>query len=134
MDEWVSFHLNGQMIQPSNFPHGKPGVKADMNRQFDGNASASRTDSLVARIQAEIIDVKPNGVLVLQASKSVQMEENSYTITVTGTCRTRDITPDNTILSTQIAELQVIKEGDGTVKDATQRGVLHKLLDKINLF
>ena len=135
VDEWVNFKFTHQFIQPANLAEGKPGVKADIKREFDGSGSASRSDSLTARIQAEIIDIKPNGNLVLQASKMVKTDEESYTITATGVCRSQDILPDNTVLSTQIAELKVVKESTGgLVKDAVKRGWIHRLFDWANLF
>lgn len=132
---WVTLADSDQFIRASKMSGGQPAVNADLTRDFDGKGNATRTDSLIARIQAEIIDIKPNGNLVIQASKKVQTDEEVYTITVTGVCRTKDILPDNTVLSTQVSELNVVKTAtEGAVKDATKRGKLHKMLDWFNLF
>jgi flagellar L-ring protein precursor FlgH len=135
VDAWVRFHLGDSgMIRPTNMNDGKPAIKADAKREFDGGGSSSRTDTLAARITGKIVDIKPNGNLVLAASKRIATEAESYTITVTGTCRTEDVTADNSIVSTQIAELEITKDSTGAIKDATKRGVLHRLLDWVNVF
>lgn len=135
IDQWTSLHLSGPLLQPSQFEEGRPGVAGEIKREFTADGSVNRSDSVVARITAEIIDIKPNGNLVLQASKAVRTDEESYTITLTGVCRTRDVSPDNSILSTQIAELEIVKVSDGgAVRDATQRGWLHRAFDAANLF
>lgn len=135
VDAWVRFHLGKSgMIRPTNMNDGKPAIKADATREFDGTGSSTRTDMLVARITGRIVDIKPNGNLVLAASKKISAEAESYTITVTGTCRMEDVTADNTIVSTQIAELEITKDSTGAIKDATKRGVLHRLLDWVNIF
>jgi flagellar L-ring protein precursor FlgH len=133
IDAWTSLYLSKPYLRPTDFSAGKPELKAELSREFDGSGSASRTDSLIARIQAEIIEVKPNGNLVIQASKRVVTDEEAYTLTLTGTCRTKDITPDNTVLSTQISELEVVKTSDGSVSSATKRGLIHKFLDWVNV-
>ena len=44
------------------------------------------------------------------------------------------LTPDNTILSNQVAELDITKKSTGMVKDATKRGLLHRIADFFNIF
>ncbi len=135
VDAFVRFHGGTHgMIRPVNFPNGKPAIKADGERTFDGSGTTGRTDNLVARITGKIIDIKPNGNLVIEASKKITADEETYTITLTGTCRTEDVTPDNSILSTQVAELDITKKSTGMVKDATKRGLLHKISDFLNIF
>lgn len=135
VEEAVRLHLgtNG-IIRPLKFPHGKPAIKAEAERTFDGGGSASRRDTLTARITGKIIDIKPNGNLVVEASKKITTEEESYTITVTGVCRTGDVTADNTILSTQMSELEITKASTGAIKDATRRSWAHRMFDWFNLF
>ncbi len=135
VDAWVRLHggMHG-MIRPVDFPEGKPAVDAEGEREFEGEGSAARTDTLSARITGRIIDIRPNGNLVLEAVKEITTEGETYTITVTGVCRTGDVTPDNTVLSTRIAELNITKTATGTVHDATKRGLLHRLADALNIF
>jgi flagellar L-ring protein precursor FlgH len=104
------------------------------DRDFKGTATYDRTDSLTARITAEVIDIKPNGNLVLQATKKIKTDEEEQQFTLTGTCRAEDVTPDDTVLSTELYSANLTKTHKGQVKDTTERGFLAKLLDQINPF
>jgi flagellar L-ring protein precursor FlgH len=55
-------------------------------------------------------------------------------MTLTGTCRSEDITPDNTVLSTQIAELEIKVTNSGAVRDGSRRGWITRLLDIVRPF
>jgi flagellar L-ring protein FlgH len=132
--QWISLHSSGNTVGAAALSNGQPAIQADADRKYDGTGSAARTDTLQARITGKIIDIKPNGNLVIEASKSITTEEESYTIAVTGSCRTEDVTPDNTILSTQIAELEITKTASGALKDATKRGWFHRIADCLNIF
>jgi flagellar basal body L-ring protein FlgH len=48
---------------------------------------------------------------------------------LTGICRSEDVTPANTILSTQVAEMVLVEKNSGALRDATQRGWIPRLLD-----
>jgi flagellar basal body L-ring protein FlgH len=65
---------------------------------------------------------------------SVITDEEETTITLTGVCRSKDVGADNTILSTQLARLDVQKHHRGTARDATKPGLLGGLLDWLTLF
>lgn len=134
LDAWVKLKTGNWELRPERFADGKPEVAAQLKREFDGSGKASRTDTITARITGRIIDIKPNGNLVIEASKRIETDEESYVVTVTGTCRTEDVNADNSVLSTELADLEVIKRSQGNVKDATKRGLLHKVLDATNLF
>jgi flagellar L-ring protein precursor FlgH len=80
------------------------------------------------------MDVKPNGNLVLSATKHVKMDEEEQYFTLTGVCRAEDVTADNTILSTQLENLDFVKTTKGAVHDTAKRGFIPKLLDTLNPF
>jgi len=111
-----------------------PSIKASANRNFKGEATVDRTDSLIFRITAEVIDVKPNGTLVLQAKQRIKSDDEEQTFVLSGVCRAEDVTPDNTVLSTQMFDKDLSKSHTGAVRDTTKRGILSKLLDLLNPF
>ena len=104
------------------------------NRNFKGEATVDRADSFITRITAEVVDVKPNGTLILQARKKIKNDEEEQVFICSGICRVEDVTPDNSILSTQLFDLEVTKTSKGQVKNSTKTSVLHKLLDFLNPF
>jgi flagellar L-ring protein precursor FlgH len=103
-------------------------------RNLKGEATVDRSDSLILRVQAEVIDVKPNNTLVLQARATITSDEEAQTLVLSGTCRAEDVTPDNTVLSTQLYDKNVTKTHTGAVRDTTKRGFVPRLLDVINPF
>jgi flagellar L-ring protein precursor FlgH len=111
-----------------------PEVKGEGTRDFKGTGEVDRTDSLTARIAVEVLDVKPNGTLVLQGSKRIKTDDEEQQFILTGICRATDVGADNTILSTNLFDLSLEKKHSGAVRDATKRGWAEKLLDLINPF
>src|SRR5258706_4304723 len=115
-------------------PATTPELKASGSRNLKGEAQVDRTDVLTARIGAEVIDVKPNGTLVLQAHKFIKTDDEEQEFTLTGTCRAEDVTPNNSVLSTTLHDLNVKKNAKGAARDTTKRGWIPRLLDFINPF
>ncbi len=97
-------------------------------------ADQSRTDKMTLRITAEIVDVKPNGTLQIEATKRIRNDREEQAIKLSGICRVEDVLADNTLLSTQLADMTLSKDTDGDVSSGTKRGWLNKILDKVNPF
>ena len=112
----------------------KPQIALGASRDFKGEAKVDRSDSFITRIQAEVVDVKPNGTFALQARKRIKIDEEEQEFILTGIARGGDVTVDNTVLSTQVHDLVLEKYHRGAVRDGTKRGALPKLLDAINPF
>lgn len=116
-------------VRPARLSAGVPRASVDFNREFEGDGSYERSDEMVTRLTARVLDVKPNGVIALEARTHVASDDETVTITVTGYCRAEDVTADNTILSTQMFDLRVKKEHTGEIRNASQKGILTKALD-----
>ncbi len=133
IDEMIKLNLAEMQINPGGV--SEPLV-VDMSgeREFNGEGTVDRSDSLIARITAEVLDVKPNGTLVLQARKHIKTDEEQQEFIVTGTCRAEDISADNTVFSTQLHDFAIAKTHTGAVRDSTKRGWVPRLLDLLNPF
>jgi flagellar L-ring protein precursor FlgH len=99
--------------------------------KFKGDGEFERKDNLTARVTATVIDVKPNGTLVLEARKSRQQNEETYTLVLAGVCRGEDITKQNTIQSSQLADLDVKIESEGQVDKAGKKGFIPRIFEAI---
>jgi len=106
-----------------------PRLGIDFDSEFEGEGERSNRDTFTSRLQAKVIDVKPNGLLVLEARKRIRSDADSFNLVVTGTCRAEDVTVDNTVLSTQLADLAVVKEHAGPLHETAKKGVLTKFFD-----
>ena len=103
-------------------------------RDFKGTSTVERDDTFTGRITSEVVDVKPNGTLVLQATETIKTDEEEQRVTLIGTCRVEDISSDNGVLSNQLFNLQLSKQHKGAAKDTLTRGIFTRLLDWINPF
>ena len=115
-------------------PAVTPEIKAEFSRDFKGEGTVNRSESFTARIGAEIVDVKPNGVLVLQARKHIKHNDEEQDFLLTGECRAEDIGADNTIPSSSLTDLNMAMTGKGAVTDTSRRGWVPRLLDFANPF
>jgi len=119
------FNLN---LKP-NVSSATPKLGVKYTADFEGEGTQSRKDTFTSRITARIIDVKPNGTLVLEARKYMKNDSENLTLVLTGTCRKEDVTSDNTILSTQLYDLNLVKDTGGELRKATKKGVLTRVLE-----
>ncbi len=125
--------LNGLKLN-ANTPAIAPEINLSGTRDFKGEATVNRSDTVEGRITAEVLDVKPNGVLVLQARKRIKNDEDEQEFSMTGMCRAEDLTPDNTVLSAQMYDMAFAKLSKGPVRDTSKRGWIPRLLDFVNPF
>jgi flagellar L-ring protein FlgH len=128
LSEWFRFYPEHH-LGSDKLSNGQPSFKFQFDNKYENDGQNDREDKFETRIQARVIDVKPNGNLVIEARQHETHDEEIIEITVTGICRSEDVTPANTILSTQIAELTLVEQNRGAVRDATQRGWIPRLLD-----
>lgn len=111
-----------------------PSIRMGGSREFKGEGTVDRRDRILTRITAEVLDVKPNGTLVLQARGRTRHDEEEQEFVLSGICRVEDITADNTVLSSQLFDMSLEKRTKGTVRQATRRGWGGKLLDAVSPF
>jgi flagellar L-ring protein precursor FlgH len=109
-------------------------LKMTGQRDLKGTADVERSDIVTARITAMVLDVKPNGTMVLQASESIKTDDEEQKMVLTGTCRVDDVTADNTVVSTQLFDLHLSKTTKGQAHDTNTRGLLPRFLDWLNPF
>ena len=108
-----------------------PSVDVGFKRDYEGSGDYKTEDTVTTRITARIIDVKPNGTLVLEARKFQNIDKETLEIAITGTCRKEDIRSDNTVLSTQLYDLHLTKKHTGTIRRSTRKGLLTRILETV---
>jgi flagellar L-ring protein precursor FlgH len=95
------------------------GVSGDT--QLNGQGTTSRSTTLSTTLTARVIYVLPNGGLVVEATKDIQVNSEYQTITVRGVVRPADIDPTNSVQSNRLGDLEVKINGKGVVADAIKR-------------
>jgi flagellar L-ring protein precursor FlgH len=134
VDQWVRLNLASLSLHGTAQANNPVQTKLQGQRDLKNTAQVDRSDTVTLRLEGEVIDVKPNGTLVVQARKHIKNDEEEQTITLTGTCRVQDVDASNSLLSTDLHDLDLQKVTKGAVRDNTKRGLLPRLLDFINPF
>lgn len=101
---------------------------ATSSSAIDGAASTGRETSITTSLAARVTYVLPNGYLVVEGTKEVQVNSERQIVTVRGVVRPNDLS-NNTVLSNHLAQLEVRVNGKGVVGDAIRRPfILYRLL------
>jgi len=96
---------------------------------LDGSGSTSRGATLNATLSARVVHVLPNGYLVLEGTKEVQVNSERQVVTVRGVIRPADLSTGNIISSNQIAQMEIRINGKGVVNDSVRRpNILYRIL------
>jgi len=121
--------LEGELTNGESDPIVEAAASA--NSKFKGDGTYERSDRFSDRVTATVIDVKPNGVLVLEARRTIQKDKETQVVVLSGECRREDVTEQNTVMSNQLADMALIVQNEGQVKDAATKGVLTRLFEAI---
>lgn len=106
-------------------------VDIRQSRSFDGEAKQEKKTSVDARISVVVIDVMPNGNLIVAGSQVVQIDDETKTLRISGIVRRLDVTSLNTVMSSQVADARVSTVGDGANTRYTTRGPIGAFFDTV---
>ncbi len=104
------------------------------SREYAGEGDYERKDNFSARISAVVREVKPNGTMLVEARKMIAKDNEISELVLSGLIREEDITQQNTILSSQMADLRIILENTGDLKKAAEKGLITRVLDTVFAF
>ncbi|MFA6450631.1 MAG: flagellar basal body L-ring protein FlgH [bacterium] len=122
MDSSTGTGFIGQFLQAF-------GIQAGDQYSADGNTSSGST--LATTISAEVMEVLPNGNLLIEARKSMVVNAETQTVVLSGVIRPNDVARNNQIGSSVIANLNLRYEGKGPIAKRQKPGILNKLFDLI---
>lgn len=108
-----------------------PRVGITSKNDFSGDGKYLREDKLTDRITAKILEVKPNGTLVLEARRQWTTDEEDQVAVLSGICRSEDVTDKNTVQSNQLYDLKLVVENNGDLDKTTRKGLIPKIWETI---
>ena len=111
--------------------NGVPLLNASLDgkHSFDGEGSSTQSNSLAGSITVTVVDVQPNGNLVVQGEKSLQLNQGDETVRIAGVVRPADIATDNTVGSDKIADARISYSGKGAVAASNRMGWLARFFN-----
>lgn len=108
-----------------------PRIDIRKQQDFNGEARQNTNSDVRASVAVVVIDVQPNGNLVVAGTRSVQVNDETRTLRISGLVRPLDVTPANTIGSAQVADARIAITGEGANTRKLTRGPIGQLFDTL---
>jgi flagellar L-ring protein precursor FlgH len=106
-------------------------VDTASDTKFKGGGTTKRSGELTATMTTRVVEVLPNGDLVLEGAREIEINGDRQIVVLSGVVRPVDIDRSNNVLSTRIGQLQIRYFGRGLIKDNLKPGWLIRALNKI---
>ena len=111
-----ALNIGGQSVQ----------LGVSSSNDFAGDAATNQSNSLSGNISVTVVEVLPNDNLVIRGEKWLTLNHGDEYIRLTGIIRLSDISPENEVLSTNIANARIQYSGTGSFASAQEKGWLTK--------
>jgi flagellar L-ring protein precursor FlgH len=118
------------IFNPEELPNWDIGVE----NEHKSTGQTRRANKLVTTISCTVQKVYDNGNIDIEGQKKVTVNREDSTLYVKGTVRSRDVSPGNTVLSTQVANVTIELKGKGPLWNNSRRGIITKILDWFSPF
>jgi flagellar L-ring protein FlgH len=128
LPNWIKFYKWNLGADKEN--NGEPHVRGQVDNKLQSKADLETRDNLKFSIACRIVDIRPNGNVVLEGRRTVNNNEEVWDYALTGEVRPESILPNHTVLSDTVADLRIIKRETGHVRDGYRRGWALEWLDK----
>ena len=97
-------------------------ASANAEREFTGQAGAGQSNSLRGNITVAVVDVWPNGTLVVRGEKWMTLNRGDELIRISGLVRPDDVSSNNEVISTKLANAQITYTGTGELASSQKMG------------
>jgi flagellar L-ring protein precursor FlgH len=130
IDNLLGYETQLKKILPKDFDNTSM-FKASLSNSFDGSGSTDRVETMTAFMTARVMNVTTNGNLYIEGRRQVRVNNETQFIILSGLIRPTDISPNNTVLSSYIADAKIEYMGSGPVSDKQRPGWLGRLVDVV---
>ncbi len=118
----ISFDAGTVLGVPPSLGDYNLQTEVNQDRELTGEASSDQSNSLSGSIAVTVSEILPNGLMVVRGEKWMTFNRGEEFIRIRGLIRPEDVQPDNTILSTRLADARITYSGTGDLADANKQG------------
>jgi flagellar L-ring protein precursor FlgH len=111
-----------------------PAMKFSLSSSFKGEGSVANSDDISATFTVRVIDVLPNGNLIIEGMRRTAYVGETQDVILRGTVRRLDITGTNKVNSNQIADLSLRYVNSGEITDGQRKGWFKRFWDSVSPF
>lgn len=110
-------------------------VRQNSSSGLTAQGQSTTNSSVSTTFGGEVVDVLPNGMLVVQATRQLTFSQQTQVIKLRGLVRPEDVSAQNQVLSTAMTDLELEVTGKGIVSDSTYRqNLLVRWLERVLVF
>ena len=122
-----TYSLSDDTFKTGNLP------RIDIRKESDflGESKQNSGSEVRASIAVVVVDVQPNGNLVVAGTRTVTVNDETRTLRISGLVRALDVTPNNTVGSAQVADARIAILGEGGGTRQITRGPVGQLFDTL---
>ncbi len=115
------------------FPGTDPlnALSASTQNDYKGEGETTRKDSLTGSLSAMVVEVLPTGIIRIEGTKIISVNNEEQIMVLTGLVRPRDISSDNEVDSTRVANMRIDYYGRGDIGDVQRQGWLGQFVRKV---
>ena len=130
--DWI--RLDDLSLKPAPQSDGDPTITGTLNSQYRAESDVELRDQLTFRMAARIVEIRPNGNLVIEGHQEIRNNEERWRISISGEVRREAIQADRTVSSDAIFGLDIDKQEVGQVRDGYARGWFSQFYDRYKPF
>ena len=111
--------------------NGRELLSATINgeRGFSGNGNSAQSNRLLGSITVTVVQRLPNGNLVVQGQKNMRLNQGDELVQIQGIVRAADISPDNSVPSSRVADARIAYGGRGAMAQSNSMGWLGRFFN-----
>jgi flagellar L-ring protein precursor FlgH len=98
---------------------------------FDGEGSSTQGNTLAGSLTVTVMEVQPNGNLMVQGDKTLKLNQGDEFVHVSGVVRVADIQADNTVTSDRVSDAHISYSGKGVIDSANRMGWLARFFNSV---
>ncbi|MCS7091461.1 MAG: flagellar basal body L-ring protein FlgH [Verrucomicrobiota bacterium] len=135
MDAGLSAFFYSPTASPLMTRRGQlPALRWNSKNQFTGGGSVANSEQITARAAVQVIEVQPNGNLIIEGRRETVVGRELQTMVLRGIVRPEDVLANNTVYSYNIADAKIEIVSKGTLADTQRKGWFSRVWDKVNPF